>query len=316
MADVNSLNNKPSDGKRARISKAQQVTMLEVLCASLVLGTCIVMSIFMIKYIKFNTTIITEKNNAISAYDQTIRNVGVCVDTDGNGRLSAEELESCKPNEVSLNSVVGSLRYNVLSQMAQNSDLESVARLRNASCYDEAGERIDFNKLYELSTDELEKQQYLQSSKVCSALRVIPDALPAHQNTEALMASLNQIFILTGWDPERLSPRDDVVKVDIEGVSVIPVSLRVEGDDSIVLAVLDNVEHSIREFDITTATIEWTSRGLSLNASANAFYLTELPEIETTKTLYATRKARQNKNKGSNKIDSANDAKNELLEGN
>ncbi len=308
----------PAEGKREKISKAQQFTMLEVLGASLVLGTCIVLSIFLIKYIKFNATIIGEKNNAITDYDKTIRNVGVCVDTDGNGRLSTEELENCDPTAVSLNKVTNSLRYKVLAQMAQNSDLESVARQRNTNCYDYNGARIDFNKLYEESTDEKERQRYLQSSKICSALRVIPDALPASKNTEALMASLNQIFILTGWEPERLSPRDDNVKSDITGVEVIPVSLRIEGTDAVVLAVLDKIEHSIREFDITAATIEWNAGGLSMQASANAYYLGDQTPIETTKTLYASRKARVNeRNNGGSKVDSANSAKDELLkEGN
>lgn len=316
MAIDNNTNNKgPAEGKREKISKAQQYTMLEVLGASLVLGTCIVMSIFMIKYIKFNATIIGEKNEAITEYDQSIRNVGVCVDTDNNGRLSTEELENCNPNEVSLSKVTNSLRYKVLTQMAQNGDLESVARMRNANCYDNTGARIDFNKLYEESTDETEKQQYLQSSKICSALRVIPDALPSLKNTEALMASLNQIFILTGWEPERLSPRDDNTKSDIKGVDVIPVTLRIEASDDMVLAVLDSIEHSIREFDIVTATVEWTSGGLSLQAAANAYYLGAQDPIEMTETLYASRKARVNERNNS-KLDSANSAKDELLEDN
>lgn len=309
-------NNGPAEGKRQKISKAQQITMLEVLGASLVLGTCIVLSIFLIKYIKFNSRVIGAKNDAITAYDQSIREVGVCIDSDHNGRLSTEELENCRPNEVSLSKVTNSLRYNVLVNMAQNTDLESVARLRNENCYDEGGNRIDFNKLYEASTDEAEKQRFLQSSKICSALRVIPDALPAQQNTEALMASLNQIFLLTGWEPERLSPRDDNVRTDIAGVGVIPVSLRIEGSDQTVMAVLNNIEHSIREFDITLATVEWTSGGLSLQASANSYYLLDLPSIETTQTIYASSKARTNERKnGTSAADAANSAKSELLEG-
>lgn len=44
--------------KRIKISKAQQLTMLEVLVASLVFGTCAVLSVFLIKYIGFNTRVI------------------------------------------------------------------------------------------------------------------------------------------------------------------------------------------------------------------------------------------------------------------
>lgn len=294
----------PAVTKRFQISKAQQYTLLEVLVASLVLGACLVLSIFLIKYIKFNTVIITEKNQAISNYDQTIRNVGICVDQDRNGRLSDEELKNCNPSEVSLDQVVGSLRYNVLSLMAQNGDLESVARQRKENCYDAEGKKINFNDLYEASTDETERGRYLQSSKICSALRVIPDALPAQKNTEALMASLNQIFILTGWEPERLTPRDDLVISEIEGLDVIPVTLQVEGTDQTVLSALDNIERSIRTFDITTATVEWTDGGLNLRASANAYYMLEMPEIEAMKTVYADEKKNKRANSGS-KIDQA-----------
>ena len=280
----------PATGKRERISKAQQYTILEVLGASLVLGACVVQSIFLIKYIYFNTLIITEKNEAISEYDQTLRNVGICVDSDNNGRLNDAELESCDPNATSLADVEGSLRYNVLVTMAENDYLESVARQRTENCYDDLGNRIDFDELYEESTNELDKQRYLQSAKSCSALRVVPDALPAQKNTEALMASLNQIFILTGWDPDRLAPLEDVIDSEIEGVETIPVQLRVEGPSETVLTALNNVERSIREFDILTATVEWTSQGLSLQGDANAFYLETGMELEETETLYATDK--------------------------
>ena len=279
--------------KRSKISKAQQLTMLEVLIASLVFGACAVLSIFLIKYINFNTKIISAKSQAITDYDQSLRNVGVCVDTDKNGRLSNEELENCNSNEVSLNSVTNSLRYKVLMQMAQNTDLESVARQRNEKCYDDKGEKIDFNEKYEKTTDELEKQQYLQMSKVCSALRVIPDALPAQKNTEALMASLNQVLLLTGWEPGRLTPRDDAVESRIEGIGVIPVTLQVEGGTDVVLRALNNIERSVREFDITSGTIEWTNSGLSLNALADAYYLEDAAEIEKTVVIKASDKTRR-----------------------
>lgn len=223
--------------------------------------------------------------------------MGICADKDKNGRLNNSEIDSCNPSEVSLNSVAGSLRYNVLSTMAMNEELETVARKRNENCYDDDGNRIDFNELYEESTDEEEKQIYLQSAKICSALRVIPDALPAQKNVEALMASLNQLFILTNWEPERLAPLDETVVSEIEGVEVIPVSLQVDGDPTKVVSTLLNVEHSIRQFDVQAATVEWTSGGISLQATANAYYLTEADELETVKTVYASDKAKEKKKK-------------------
>lgn len=287
--------NNEKTGKRAKISKAQQLTMLEVLGASLVLGTCIVLSIFMIKYIKFNTVVITEKNEAITEYDQTLRNVGVCVDKDGNGRLNDEELTACKPNQTPLSDVKSSLRYNVLVNMAGNQDLESVARKRAENCYDETGEKIDFNKLYELSDNDSDRQQYRQMSKICSALRVVSDALPAQKNTEALMASLDQIFIVTGTQPERLVPRDDTLISPIEEIEIIPTTVRMEGADWVVMSVLNNIEKSIREFDITSLNVEWTARGISINAQANSYFLGEMEGVETTETVYANKKVRGDK---------------------
>lgn len=284
---------KKSTGKRLMISKAQQYTMLEVLGASLILGTCMVVSLFLFKYIRFNTEIITEKGAAINEYDETIRNIGVCKDADKNGKLSNKELDDCNPGEVSLNDVQGSLRYNVIDKMAENEDLETVARKREEDCYDADGKKIDFYDLYEKTDDDLEKQQYLQLTKICSALRVIPDALPAQKNTEALMASVNQIFLLSNWEPETLSPRDDVALTNIAGVGVIPTTLRIEGSDGVTLTTLANLERSIRDFDVTSAVFEWTNSGISMQASANAYFLDQDDELETTRTVYASKKARR-----------------------
>lgn len=301
--------NKPGDTKRERISKAQQLTMVEVLIASLILGTCIVLATFLMKYIGFNARILTVKGEALNNYDQAIRDIGVCVDKDNNGRLTDDELNNCDPNAVNFQDVVGSLRYNVFEAMAQNSDLESVARKRNDSCYDEAGQRIDFNAAYNSAKDDTERKMALQAMKVCSALRVIPDALPALKNTEALMASLNQIFIVSGWEPESLAPRDDKIDVDIAGVEAIPVTLRVEGDGTTVLKVLDNIERSIREFNVRTATIEWNSAGISLQAQANAYYLDEMAPLEIDRVFRATETLKNNSTKKS-----VTDMKNEAME--
>lgn len=274
--------------KREKISKAQQLTMLEVLGASLVLGTCLVLVSFIAKYIEFNSRVITEKNAAISDYSQVIKNVGICVDKDKNGRLDDKELENCDADAVQLASVPGSLRYNVFEEMALNEDLESVARKRNADCYDEDGERRDFNKEYNAATDAAERQLALQGMKICSSLRVVSDALPAQKNTEALMASLNQIFITSGWEPESIAPRDEKVTLkDLTGVEAIPVTLRVNGDAATVIKVINNIDRSIRDFDVTSATIEWNNNGLSLQARANAYYLSEVWGLETTKTVRA-----------------------------
>lgn len=280
---------KPGETKRVLISKAQRWTLLEVLVASLILGTCIVLVNFLVKHIQFNATVIGEKNIAISEYDQAIRNVGVCADADKNGRLSDAEIENCNPNEVPLSSVEGSLRYNVYGVMAENGDLESVARQRNENgiCFAENGKMRDWAVEYNLASTDAAREQALQGMKLCSSLRVISDALPAQKNTEALMASLNQLFIVAGIEPESIAPTDELIVSDIDGVAVIPVSFRMQGTGAEVLHALDSIEKSIREFDITSASVEWTSGGLSLRANANAFYLGVAASLEAEKIVRA-----------------------------
>lgn len=283
---------RPADDKRAKISKAQRVTLAEVLVASLVLGACLVVSNFLIQYISFNTKVITAKNEAIQEYDTTLLEVGVCQDKDKNGKLSDKELADCNADETRVEDVRDSLRFNIYRTMAQNIDLESVARKRNQDgvCYEDDGRIKDFSAAYDQAKNDAEREQALQGMKVCSALRVIPDALPAHKNTEALMASLNQLFILSAKEPESIAPQDDTVGSGIEGIEVIPVTFRVEGSDATILEVLDNIEHSVREFDITSALIEWNTSGLSLRADANAYYLADAAALEAKATLRANSK--------------------------
>ena len=279
---------KPAQDKRTKISKAQQITMLEVLGASLVLGTCLVLVNFIMQYINFNAKVIGAKNEAITSYEQAIRNIGVCIDENNDKHISDAELKKCNPNAVQTSQVVDSLRYNVFEIMAQNQDLESVARKRNSDCYNEDGTRIDFNHIYQSATNDHDREVALQAIKVCSALRVIPDALPAQKNTEALMASLNQLFLVSDWEPTSIAPRDEtIIEEDVAGVEVVPVTFRVEGDGPTIIRVLKNINRSIREFDITSATIEWNNRGLSMQAQANAYYLDDFWELETKKTIRA-----------------------------
>ena len=120
-------------------------------------------------------------------------------------------------------------------------------------------------------------------------MRVIPDALPAFKNEEALLASLNKLFIESGWQPESLSPSgSSSASTLVPGLNDISVSLSVEADTGTTMNVLNNIERSIREFDIERATIEWGSNNtLNLQAQATAYYMDESTITETTKTIKA-----------------------------
>ena len=130
--------------------------------------------------------------------------------------------------------------------------------------------------------------------KICSALRVIPDALPAQANEEALMSSLNKICNISRWETEALSPSGNATSGN-EGLSTIPVSLSVESSSDTTMTVLSNIERSIRTFDLQTATISWsTNNNLSLQSQGVAYYTENAGVVESNKTVYASNNAKKN----------------------
>lgn len=284
--------------KRIKISKIQQQIMLAVLGTSLVFGVCLVFSIFFIKYIIFNSTVITEKDQAIEDYYSAIKNVGICIDKNGDGKYTDRELEQCVPEDIAVEDIPDTLRYNTLVKMSENSDLESVARDSLEICYDDDGKKLDFTKSYQAATTEEERAQQLYMLKMCSSLRVIPDALPASQNEAALLSSMNQIFLLSGLQPESLSPSSSGAVSPINGLEVIPISVSIENTATNTTKLLENMEKSIRAFYFTSASISWSGEeaggtNLELSAQAYAFYTNEIEATETQKTIYASKEARK-----------------------
>ena len=291
MAEKDKNPNGPAVSKRVKISKTQQQILLITLITATILGVCIVLIIFFGKYIAFNGKVIKAKDEAIVGYEKTIKNVGLCKDTNNDGKFSASELEKCNPDALDSRSLPGTLRYNVMVDMANNTDLESVARNTQADCYDAEGNKIDWQQKFDDTDNDSEQAKYLAMLKMCSALRVIPDAMPAQANEEALMSSLNQIFITSEWDPEALSPSGDAVS-ESSGLATIPISLSVESNVDKTLTVLNNIERSIRTFDLQSATVSWSANDfLSLDAQGVAYYTGDSGLAETTKTVYATDEA-------------------------
>lgn len=289
-----------AEKKKDRVDVLRQQIMLVSLLAAIVVGICMVLVIFFIKYIAFNTKVITEKDKSIENYSLSIRNVGLCKDENGNGKIDEGELDRCNPEELDVAELEGTLRHNILMNMAKNKNLESVGRESLAQCLDKDGKKINFEKRY-ANAKSGAKSYNLSMLRMCSALRAIPDALPASKNNEALMASLNQIFIQSNWEPQSLSPGDEETGVS-EGIGAMPLSLSVEADSQTTNAVLTNLERSIRDFNIKTATIGWNGGKLDLKANAESYYAQSKVLEEQTQTVYASEKAQNKANKvGGNK---------------
>ena len=278
--------------KVAKISKAQQNMILAVLGASVFLGAGLSLTLNMIQQISYNSNVIAAQEQSVASYSKVIKEIGICKKPKDDV-YSDDELKKCDPNNIEITEIPNTLRYNILEDLAANPALNSVPKEGESSCYNSQSHKNytyqELNDMYKKANSQESRQIAIQKIKTCSALRIIPDALPAFKNEEALLASLNQIFNLSGWSPESLSPSgsdglDDATLV--EGLNPIVVSVAVEADSGTTMDVLTNIERSIRDFSIRHATIEWGGDSrLNLEARAIAYYVDESSIQESTKTI-------------------------------
>ena len=276
--------------KRAKISQAQQYTILAVLGAGLFLGAAISLVRHFVTQISFNANVISEADKSIVAYSNAIKNVGICKKPAGD-TYTDDELKACNPDSVSVSSVSGSLRYQIMENMSANESLSSVPNQNIAGCINPATGKaytyVEMQDIYDAAETNEALVNATELIQSCSALRVIPDALPAFKNEEALLSSLNKLFIISNWEPESLSPTETFSTAGFgTNLNTFAVRLSVEADAATTRLVLNNIERSIRDFDIQRATIEWGSNNsLVLQAQANAFYMTPTTLNESSKTI-------------------------------
>ncbi|MBR5418867.1 hypothetical protein IK110_01280 [Candidatus Saccharibacteria bacterium] len=139
-----------------------------------------------------------------------------------------------------------------VSEMSQSERLEAVARTRSTDCTEQIMEGL----ASENGIDDVEL------ARTCTALRVIPDALPSKLNQEATLASLNQLLNWSnnGIGIESISGADvGEVASDDNGLTVSSIGASISLSDaaSNVRKSLSIVESSIRNFDIVSANISW-----------------------------------------------------------
>ena len=276
--------------KRAKISQAQELVLLSVLGAALFLGIAVSLVSHFIKKISFNAGVIAEEEIAIVNYSNAIRDIGICRKPSGS-IYTDDELKRCVPDSIEASSIPGTLRANILENLAANKALNSVPKETTSGCINENTKKnYTYEELNAMYTNASSSEELVAASNLiqsCSALRVIPDALPAYRNEEALLSSLNKIFIMSGWEPDSLNPTGSSTATTLgPNLFELSVQLAVESGTDTTVKVLNNIEHSIREFNIERATIEWASNDtLILNAQARAYYMTPSTLTETSKTI-------------------------------
>lgn len=272
-----------------KISKAQQTTILEVLIASLLVGAAFMFSIWLIRYISFNTKVITAKGESVDNYEASVINTGACDDSNGDGKLSDSELDSCTPDSTPLATVPSSLRSNVMVTTANSPALESVQRSLASSCYDAYGEEVNYLALYERATNDSEREYYLSLYQTCSALRVIPDALPSTYNVEAAMASLNYLFNVAGVTPEAMNPEGSTQVADLGNGQLMStgINFTMQASERDILNMLETIERSIRNYTFNTASIDVSNNQLSFSGLVDVYYVEDSTLEEDNRTVRA-----------------------------
>lgn len=283
--------------KKAKISKAQQYMLLTVFGTGIVIGAAIAVVSHCIRLIGFNARVISAKDQAIVTYSDTIKNAGVCKSPRGTV-YALDELKNCDPNTISTSEVPGTLRSNILNNLASNESLSFVSSMGDDSCLNpETGKTYTYKELntnYNNAKTEEEISSATNLIKRCSALRLIPDALPSHKNEEALLASLNKIFNISGWTPETISPGGFYGDTSIvSGVMPLSVNLEIRSDAETAYVLLDNIEHSMREFDIKQATIESSGAVLEMSIRAEAYWVEPTKLNEVTEVVLVDEKGKK-----------------------
>lgn len=278
-------------GKRAKITQAQQYMILAVFGATLFLGAAIAVVVKSVAKIGFSASVIAAEEQSIAGFSDTIKNIGICPKPKGSV-YTDEELKNCKPDTINVSTIPGTLRSEILKTIASNKALESVPSQANANCVNpETNKNYTYKELeenYEKSANDEEKLVAAGNLiRTCSALRIIPDALPAFKNEEALLASVDQIFRDSGATPESLRPTDESGVAEF-GTNLYNISVRlaIETNTRNLHVFLRNVEHSIRNFNIDRATISWGSNNsVEFAAFGTAYYMEPSVIDITSKTL-------------------------------
>lgn len=238
-------------GKWAKIDKAQRNMFLAVCGTSVVLGVTIVSIIYFAKVIAFNGKLIGEKDVIINDY---------------------------KSIQSSLNSI-----STAVDELRSDEKLEVVSRTRASDC-------MKLTKKLDTEGEDASGISDIELARICTSLRVIPDAIPSKENVEATLASLNQLLL---WSDgaiqiEGISGTDDndssLTLYDDEGKEVattlksVGASLSLEDTAARIHKALDTIEKSIRNYDIASASIAFSSgdstdaESIELHTTFRAYY--------------------------------------------
>ena len=291
--------------KNAKISQAQQYTLLVVLGTGILLGVAIATAKHFASQIDHNAKVIAAADQSIDGFSEAIKNAGICP-SPSNGKIyNDDEIKKCNPDSVKIYDVPDTLRSNILQNVAANEalnsvpkeektnggDQESSSEKKEPKCInEETGKQYTYDEMQEIynSADTSDgRTAATELIQKCSALRVIPDALPENLNEPALLGGLEKIFDISNWKHESLKPTGISDASDFSpNLQSISLQFSIDSSYSTAMTVLKNMERSIREFNVLRASIEWSGENsMELNVQANSFFITTSVYSSSTTTI-------------------------------
>ena len=211
-----------------------------------------------------------------------------------NGKLIGEKdqvIKDYKSIQDSLNNI-----SKEVDDLRNNENLEVVGRTRAADCM----------KLTSKLDAEKETINDIELARVCTSLRVIPDAIPSKSNLEATLASLNQLLL---WSDGAIKI-EGISSSDVEGATLydengnqvqttlnpIGASLSIDDTTARVHHALDTIENSIRNYDIASASITFSgdstdSDSIELHSTFRAYYSSTVNIEKQSKKICADEKS-------------------------
>lgn len=211
-----------------------------------------------------------------------------------NGKLIGEKdqvIKDYKSIQDSLNNI-----SKEVDDLRNNENLEVVGRTRAADCM----------KLTSKLDAEKETINDIELARVCTSLRVIPDAIPSKSNLEATLASLNQLLLwsdgaikiegISSSDVEAATLYDESGNQVQTTLNPIGASLSIDDTTSRVHHALDTIENSIRNYDIASASITFSgdstdSDSIELHSTFRAYYSSTVNIEKQSKKICADEKS-------------------------
>ena len=287
-----------SSTKRVKIDKAQRNMFIAVCLASIIVGVTIVASIWFVRKIRFNNKFAKQQEYVIDDLKKSQANLDALA-------VSVEELTSNEALEVVAQSKESKSQNQKLRELCASLLDEEKADAKDSSSSNSSSKSNNSNSSSSEEDEEDANNSY-ELAKTCSALRVIPDALPSGKNEVATLGSLDflisdlvNVEALSGDNGSRYSSYSKKSTRSVtKSVNSINANVSMSDSAARINAALNGIENSIRNYDIRSAKLSWTDDtrsgdSIDFSATFSAYYSNEVNAEVKTRVICADGKSKE-----------------------